>query len=542
MADTQEAKPSTFAASIKRKVIDTKHLDYRVDYLARLRALYEGGAALLQNKTVMAEIFPKHRQESPKVYAERVKRAIYIAHASEIVDFITASLAADPIMMSLLGDKVPDDWYSVFAEDVSAPGGDRLPLSSLAREQATEMLICRTAWTRVDMPKAGEFESLGEQVRAGALDAYTVPVQAETVINWKELGTRELEWVVLYDCDQPQAQWNAERDTIVDTWTVWTRTGWAKYQLKRPVGEKIDEDAMATRIDEGAHTFERVPLVRTSVPKGLWAMDTLESPAREHLNKRSALAWAEFQSLLPELYEFKGPEESSEPIAGSQEDAGRATNQARGPGYVQERGHQDRAEWVGPSPEPFKEARLSLNELRDDMHRVMHMMAMAVSQNSTALGRSAASKKEDRSTTNVVLTALGQYIREHMIGVYTMVSRGRGDADLIGQWQVEGAAEFESDSGDAILDRAAKFALAPVHSAIFNQDVELDCAKAWYGDRGTDQEKLDKIEAQIRAYVPPVPPTAPVKAKKEGEVTPPEVDGSAEEMMASKKAQDESDA
>ena len=75
------------------------------------------------------------------------------------------------------------------------------------------------------------------------------------------------------------------------------------------------------------------------------------------------------------------------------EDADRSKNQSRGPGYVQERGHQDKAEWVGPSPEPFKEARLSLNELRDDMHRVMHMMAMAVSQNTTALGRSAASAR-----------------------------------------------------------------------------------------------------------------------------------------------------
>lgn len=495
--------PSTeaFAASIKRKVIDTKHIDYCGDYLVRLRALYEGGMSLLQNTALLAEIFPRHRKELMGVYKERCKRAIYIAHASEIVDFITASLSADPIMMSLAGKEGIPDWYSVFANDVSAPGGDRMPLSALAREQATAMLIGRTAWTRVDMPKPGEFATLGDQVRAGALDAYAVPVPAEVITNWKQSSPGALEWAVLYDCDTPQAKWDTERDTIVDTWTVWTASGWAKYQIKRKIGEKPDPDKEVQLFDQGDHTFRRVPLVRTSVPKGLWAMDTLESPAREHFNKRSALAWGELMSLLPELYEFKGPEETSEPISGAQEDANRSTDQERGPGYVQERGHQDKAAWIGPSPEPFKETRLSLAELRDDMHRVMHMMAMSVSQNTTALGRSAASKQEDRATTNVVLTALGQYIREHMVGVYNMVSRGRGDADLIDQWQAEGASEFESDSGDAIIDRATKLADVQVKSPTFQQDVQLDVAKAWYGDRGTDQDKLDLVEKEIRANV-----------------------------------------
>ena len=501
----------SFAASIKRSVLDTKHLDYKGDYVARLRTLYEGGEALLQNPAMMKEVFPRHRQEPMAVYKERCKRAIYITYAAMNVDFIVASLSADPIMMGLSGQEDIPDWYSKFADDVSAPGGDKLSLSSLARGQALEMLISRTAWTRVDMPKPGEFKSLGDQVRAGNLDAYSVPLQAEVVTNWKEAATGQLEWVVLYDCDQPQDKWDSPRDTIVDTWTVWTPDGWAKYQAKRKLKDKVDPDAMVPMQDSGDHAFERVPLVKTSVPKGLWAMDTLESPAREYLNKRSALAWSEFLCLLPDLYEFKGPEETQEPTSETQQDSGRTTNQQRGPGFVQNRGHQDKAEWIGPSPEPFKETRQSLAELRDDMGRVMHMMALSINQNATALGRSAASKHEDRATTNVVLTALGQYVREHMVGVYDMVSRGRNDKMLVGNWKAEGAAEFESDSGDAILDRFAKLMLNPVHSKTFNADAELDVAKSWYGDRGTDQEKLDKIEAEIRDYVPPVAPS-PQKA------------------------------
>ena len=514
-----------FLPTIMRKVLEARHPALDVPYLRRLRALYEGGYSLLHNQDVLEDLFPRHRQEAERVYEERCRRAVYIAHASEIVDYITASLAGDPIRMSVGGADKLDDWYTAFVDDVSPPGGAKCALHTFLRAQATEMLTTQTVWARVDLPKPGEFASLADQTRAGNLDAYVVPVPAESVIDWREAAGGALVWAVIEESDCPRLSFAEGRDSIVETWTIWTAERWAKYRVQRKKDENPEPDKPVAKVPgpegEGVHTFGQVPIIRTTLPKGLWAMDTLESPAREHFNKRSALAWAEFQSLFQELYEFKGPEEptASAPISEAQEDPRRSTNQKRGQGYVQMRGHLDKAAFIGPSSEPFAEARKSLSELRDNMHQVMHMMAMSVDQNKTSLGRSADSKKQDQASPNVILTALGQYLREHVVAVFDMVSRGRADASYIGQWKAEGAAEFAADSGDAIIERAGNLELVPVKSPTFQRMVQHDVAVAWLGEK-VDEDVLKTIDDELEENVtldsfsgPKVPqfPAPPVK-------------------------------
>ena len=74
-------------------------------------------------------------------------------------------------------------------------------------------------------------------------------------------------------------------------------------------------------------------------------MNKIESIARELLNKRCALSWAEFKSLYPVLYEFMQDEDPEACAGGVAEDNDRAVNQTRGIGYVQERAEKDRAEF-----------------------------------------------------------------------------------------------------------------------------------------------------------------------------------------------------
>ena len=50
--------PDSFPAAIVRKVLSAHNPALDVPYLARLRALYDGGYSLLHNPTVLAELFP----------------------------------------------------------------------------------------------------------------------------------------------------------------------------------------------------------------------------------------------------------------------------------------------------------------------------------------------------------------------------------------------------------------------------------------------------------------------------------------------------
>ena len=47
---------TTFPSAIKRKVLETRHPSLDIPYLARLRALYEGGYSLLHNPAVLESL------------------------------------------------------------------------------------------------------------------------------------------------------------------------------------------------------------------------------------------------------------------------------------------------------------------------------------------------------------------------------------------------------------------------------------------------------------------------------------------------------
>jgi hypothetical protein len=86
----------TERTSLPYEQFQTRHDSYDADYWQRLRAFYAGGKKLFSNERLMAEIFPKHRDELEQIYEERKKRAHYVPYAGEIIDHIVAALCAQP--------------------------------------------------------------------------------------------------------------------------------------------------------------------------------------------------------------------------------------------------------------------------------------------------------------------------------------------------------------------------------------------------------------------------------------------------------------
>lgn len=499
---------SFFPATLARDVIDARHPEYCGEYLDRLEALYAGGRKLLQNQRIMDEVFPKHSQESRTIYAERRARAHYHCVAGEVIGYLVSNFCQDPVSVHqepkvAKAEPTPlDEWYAKFLKDMSASGGERVPLATYLRDQVEAMLVKRTAWARVDLPPppAEKSSSLREQESKGELDAFVVVVPAQAVIDWAEDDAGELEWLVTYDCSRPRFSPLANRSRIVERWTIWTRISWSTYEKSRDPKDKIDPTEEIPRVGEGGHTIGRVPFVRTKVKAGLWAMDLLESLAREHLNKRSALAWAELQSLDQQLYEFLGKKDPKGPTIGIEADADRAVNQPRGAGFVQERGAGDDARFIGPDSSSFAEARESCREMSDAMHRTMHLMAMSVEQSAGMLGRSAASKQADMAATVVVLGALGTYVREHAVALMQMVSRARGDTDMIEAWQAAGASNFEATTPDTTISRAIEVEGISIKSETFQRMFQADVAEAWLGERAT-QAVMDTIQEELAENV-----------------------------------------
>jgi len=499
--------------AIPYRLLKVTHPDYAAGYWRRLRALYSGGKMLMDDPVVMKEVFPPHRNEHPSVYEERCNRAFYTPYAGEIIDDIVSMLCNTPITMDT-NDSTKEKgsyppWYDAFHEDTSHVDSEVTPFNEQLRDCMLNSLICRTAWVLVDLP---DMRGLGneepvyadrlDQKMSGALDAYAVRIEPESVIDWEEDESNTLQWALVHTVEAQRENLFSSRDVHTQRWTYYDTNGWSRYELRHKADEKPKDTDLVRLVNEGTYSTGKVPLVRLTVPEGLWAMAKLEGLAREHFNKRSGLAWAELQSLLPELYEFHGPEETSmggtqvPGVSANQENPERATTQARGQGYVQQRGHQDRAEFVGPDPGPFSEARASCVDTKNEMHRVTHQMSLAVDTNAATVGRSGESKKQDKSSKTTVLDALGVLLRSFAEKVYGMVSCVRGEADLAPQWNAAGCDKFDETQASDEIEKGVTLEGISIPSATFQRLFKFALAKVTLGDNATADD-LDDIETEL---------------------------------------------
>jgi hypothetical protein len=499
------------------------HPTYDAAYWHRLRALYKGGKTLLGDRKLMEEIFPPHRGEDPAIYDERLSRAFYMPYSGEIVDHIIAALTAEPLVLSLEDESEDDedeeaesktkggddeelpDFWSEFVKDCSPPGGASMSLNQLARQMMLEALIVRCGWTLYDLPPKGAVPpagSLGDQEKAGALRAYALPIAAEAVIDWDEDDAGELQWAIIHTVDCKRQGIRGGRNKITERWVYWTAETWEKFEITYDKSRLPKDTDIVPLVDWGYHTHGKVPLRRLEVPDGLWVMAKLEGLAREHLNKRNALSWGELQALLPELYEFLGPEVSGGGgvISESQEDPSRAVSQKRGPGYVQLRGADDKAAFVGPDAAPFEHAMESCNNVRDEMHRVTHQMKLSVDNTAASMQRSGASKAHDKAAEEVVLTYLGLLAREFVRGLAQDVSKARLDEELVSRWQVKGMEEFDSVSATETVEEAVALSTVEVPSPTFRRLHFMKIVKSVLGSQATPKD-LQRIVEELEANI-----------------------------------------
>jgi hypothetical protein len=502
---TTPANPILFPPSLTYEQISAKHEDWDGSYLHRLRAFYKGGRALLGDDDLMSQVFPKQGREGNNVYGLRRRLAFYVNYAAEILNFIVASLSADRLSIKPADDgqgAAPlDEWYSDFINDVSPPGGKAICLHDFTRAAALEALITRVAWARIDMPERGEYQNLKDQEISGGRDAFAVLIPAECVIDWEEDDSGELLFCVIHTCESKRLGLASAREKVTEIFRVYTIAGWARYEITHDKGKATPKETKVACVASGEHSFRRVPIVRFDVGDGLWAMDNIEGACREHLNKRSALAWGERQSLLPELYEFLAPSEGAG-VSEAQSNPNRATDMARGPGFIQRRGAQDDARFIGPSTEPFEMVRKSCAEIRDEIHRVTHQMALAADNSAAALKRSAESKGADKASAVVVFEALGQFCRKFAEDILAMVSTGRGDYPMADTWQATGMAKFDAISVDSFVQQAVELSTVTLHSPTASRIYELSLWKSLLGDEASEEEYgviSDELEENITA-------------------------------------------
>ena len=134
-------------------------------------------------------------------------------------------------------------------------------------------------------------------------------------------------------------------------------------------------------------------------------------------------------------------------------------------GYV-EIGKDDDIYFAEPMGLAYQLANKELIELKDEMFRVVHQMAAAVTNNSASLGRSGQSKQKDGEATAVVLGAFGSMLREFAKRIYETVSAARGESVV---WTPRGLDNYQGEERADLIAEATSMALVDIPSLTFQQ-------------------------------------------------------------------------
>lgn len=513
---TPSTTPTAFPKAIQYKTLKLRNSCYMADFWARCRALYAGGPALLENQDLLKRILPMHANEEPDVYKERASRAFYIPYPGSIVDKIVSELMAKPITFELENtiagaddggqaersdlddkEKALPPYYMDLVKNVGKPGGLKCSMNQFAREQMFTALQCKTAWSLVDLPKAPKegYPNRAEQDKAGGLKAYLCPIDPECVVDWEEKEDGELSWALIEDAICKRESITGDRNIIKLRWRYYTEDQWAVYELvyDKTKRECPSDTDTANLVDQGKHSFGKVPVRRMCLPDGLWAMGKLEAMARAHFNQRNALSWGQLKALFPVPVLFMGKAEQGDEIS---QDVGRA-NQKHGQGYLRVLAEKDRMEYFSPDSAPYKIAMDDLNVIRDEMHRVLHHMAMSVDNSGAALQRSADSKAIDQAAASVILRALGTILREHLEDLLCMVATGRKD-NLA--FAAHGMDSFDDVTLSQLVIDAIGIESANIPSAYFNKKFKLKLAKIALGPDATEED-IEEIKKELETTV-----------------------------------------
>lgn len=532
MAKAQTEAPSTsgFPKAIKYKILKTRHDSYMGDFWQKCKALYAGGPKLLNNEPLLKLCMPSHTNEAKEVYAERLKRAFYIPYPGSIIDQLVAQLMAKPLNFEpeesttssedggVTGKSEDNEseplppYYSDLVKNCSKPGGMKMTLNQFAREQIFTALQCQTAWALVDLPKAPElgYPNRAEQDKAGGLNAYICPIDTECVIDWEEKEDGELKWVLIQDLITKRESIDQNRNMVTMRFRYFRENDWAIYEItfdktKKAVALKQNKNGQfeaaiephetddVELVASGNHSFGRVPVRRMRLPDGLWAMGKLEAIARAHLNQRNALSWGQLKALFPVPVLYVQTPDPSAPVT---EDAGRVA-QTHGQGFLRVLAEKDRLEYFSPDVAPYTVAMEDLNNLRDEMHRVLYAMAQSVDNSGAALQRSGESKAIDQAAASVILRALGTHVREHLEDLLSTIATGRKDNM---RFSAHGMDNFDDITLSQLVLDAVGLATVSIPSATFQKRFKYKVAKVALGADVTEDD-LDTIAEELESGV-----------------------------------------
>ena len=492
-------------------------------YLARewaeLNDLYAGGYTIAKSAR---RYLPKYLNESPSRYEERVKSASYVNYVGMICDFFASNLFSQELRVQPASDAtrpdtlgavpMPDDFYEVFSSDADRCGNSFAKVMRMAFLMA---ILKGKALIAIDFPSQAEIGvqpvNRKEEEDIGADRGYVYEIPAEEMIDWEMKTDKEDEfsWCILKRIVSRRASVSVDRDLVYEEFKVWevdegdgTETPVVKCTLyKTPPHkptERYDDDLEVAGTDVPVSGFKRIPIIEMEIPIGLWVGNKIGPIAKEHFQRRSALVSAENKSLMAVPWVKLGPEVSAPGDAmpsEAQQDPNRGRdpiNQFKSKGWMI-MGKDDNIGFAEPAGSSYELTQKELEKLIDEMFRIVHQMAHSVSNTKSGMYRSAASKMQDRFTTEIILSAYGSYVKDASKKVYNTIAEARGESVV---WNAVGLDKYDLEDRTTLIQEATALSVLELPSKTFRKEYLFRLGNSLLGNVPPETQAVIKKELE----------------------------------------------
>ena len=497
---------------MKYKVLNQTNPEYNELVTKKLQLLYEGGYCILNN----AQMFiPKEGIESTQSYVNRLQCASYKNYLSEIVNSYTSEVfnktltvmpAADADDPSTAGDNIEktDDFYQSFIENSDLKGNS---LTNILKYALAESCVTGKSYLSIDFPKADvQPNSLLEEEELGTARAYVLPVPRLSVIDWEvDDITGNFKFVVLKSEYIKREGIEDKREYKTIRFKVWEKqdngiVDYKIYELKIKINKDPKPDDEFALVEEGTVSFKEIPIVCLDCPKELFIGNLIGTLCGDHFKRYSSLVHAQNRNLFSIPVYKQGPEVTStgdlSEIAQNANRGVTAAAQMRIKGFAVT-GPEDEIYFAEPEGKAYQLVNDQLKELVDEIHRVTHLMAAAISSTKNSQTMSGTAKLLDNRSKEIVLTAFGEMVKSFVVKLYRLISTARNE-DIV--WACLGLDDYKlTMDRDQLLKEATSIQLISIPSKTFKKAMLIQIASQFL-DSLSPQEQLvikDEISQNV---------------------------------------------
>jgi hypothetical protein len=462
---------------MKYSLLCNRHPEYDGRLYKRYQALYEGGKLF---KDSAREFLHPGPTDPPQVYDLRIRESSYRSYVGPIIDFFASQLFSAPYAIRTNLETL-DEFYSQFKEDVDLAGTD---LTAFMKHRFIEALIKGKSYWLAEKPaldlQPQDREEWAQLAQQGLDWVKLSSISTDCVIDWECNEYGDYEWLITHDKSCRRVSPTAGREIMTETWKVYDIDKVSVYQIRYTKRQPPRPDDIIPLVESYQHGFNKVPVMKLCLPEGLWLLNRAASAQIEHFRLSSALGWSLRKSAYAVgIFKLK--------------DDRKIANSA-GQGIIL--GTEEDFKFAEPTGACFDILQKEIEHQKDEIYRITNQMAQAADNSSHSLGRSGQSKQADQASTEIILHAYSDIVKEAIEKTYELISDARGDVDL--HFSIEGMNKFYLQDTASLIESAKAAKDLQIASPTFYQELDYRVTEAtlpW----DTSQEVKDQIRKEIFA-------------------------------------------